>query len=155
LQLANPDRLAESSTEPRRQARQRIDLLRSRVGLLEGRDKALMEMYLGNGVSFRKMAAVAGVNEVTIARRIHKLIKRLLDGEYITCLRNRGRFTKFELDVARDYFLSGLSQRRIASKRRCSVYRVRLTLQKIDRLVRLAAHPGQTGGAKAFPRRRK
>jgi len=142
IQLENPDRLAESSASGRNRARERIELLRSRAWLLEGKDKVLIQMYLENGASFRQMAAIAEVNEVTIARRIHKLVKRLVDGGYITCLRNREQLSRVELEVARDYLLAGLSQRSIAAKRMCSVYRVRMILKKIEQLVR-AADRGQ------------
>ncbi len=115
----------------------RIDLLRSRVSLLVGKEKLLMTMYLKNGNSFRQMARLAGVNEVTIARRIHKLIKRLLDGQYLTCLRNRDKFSDCEMAVARDYFLDGLSMRKIARHRQCSRYTVHQTLGKIQAMVRI------------------
>lgn len=115
--------------------RDRIDLLCSRVGLLTGKDKLLMTMYLKNGNTFYQMARLAGVNETTIARRIHRVTKRLIDGEYITCLRNRDKFTKTEMAVARDYFLKGLSMKKIARKRRSTYYRVRETMKKIQRLV--------------------
>ena len=113
----------------------RIDLLRSRASMLTGKDKLLMTMYLRNGNSFRQMAWLAGVNEVSIARRIHKVTKRLIDGEYITCLRNRDKFTRTEMAVAKDYFLLALSQRKIAVKRNCTVYRIRKILKRIQQLV--------------------
>jgi len=109
----------------------RLELLESRIELLCGKEKLLMTMYLKNGNSFYQMARLAGVNEVTIARRIHKIIKRLLDGEYITCLRNRDKFSDCEMAVAKDYFLTGLSMREIARHQRCSRYRVRQTLGKV------------------------
>ena len=109
----------------------RLELLESRIELLTGKEKLLMTMYLKNGNSFYQMARLAGVNEVTIARRIYKIIKRLLDGEYITCLRNRDKFSDCEMTVAKDYLLTGLSMREIARHRRCSRYRVRQTLGKI------------------------
>jgi len=109
----------------------RLELLESRIELLAGTEKLLMTMYLKNGNSFYQMARLAGVNEVTIARRIHKIIKRLLDGEYITCLRNRDKFSDCEMAVAKDYLLTGLSMREIARHRRCSRYRVRQTLGKV------------------------
>lgn len=115
--------------------RDRIDLLRSRVSLLVGKDRLLMTMYLENGNTFRQMARLAGVNEASIARRIRKVTKRLVDGEYITCLRNRDKFTKTEMAVAKDYFLVGLSQRKIAVKRNCSICRVQKILKGIQRLV--------------------
>ena len=115
--------------------RDRIDLLRSRVGLLTGKDKLLMTMYLKNGNSFRQMARLVGVNEATIARRIHKVTKRLIDGEYITCLRSRDKFTSAEMNIAKDYFLLGVSITKIAGKRHFSRYVVRKALKKIQQLV--------------------
>jgi len=119
--------------------RDRIDLLRSRVNLLTGKDRLLMTMYLENSNSFRQMARLAGVNESSIARRIHRVTKRLIDGEYITCLRNRDKFSKTEMAIAKDYFLLGLSMKKIAGKRRRSYHRVRETLKKIQRLVTITA----------------
>ncbi len=105
------------------------------MSLLSGKDKMLMTMYLENSNSFRQMSRLAGVNESSIARQINRVTKRLLDGEYITCLRNRDKFSKREMGVAKDYFLSGLSMKKIAGKRHCSYYRVRKTLKKIQRLI--------------------
>ncbi len=128
-------KISERTLKAQNEYRDRIDLLRSRVNLLTGKDKLLMTMYLENSNSFRQMARLAGVNETRIARRIHKVTKRLIDGEYITCLRNRNKFSKTEMAIAKDYFLLGLSMKKIAGKRRRSYYRVRETLKKIQRLV--------------------
>ena len=114
----------------------RIDLLKARADILSGKDRVLMKMYLENGSTFSRMAKIAGVNEATIARKIHKLTRRLLDGEYITCLRNRRHLSKLEQRIARDYFLEGLSQKDIAAKRNVTVYRVRKGLKKIQEIVR-------------------
>ena len=92
-------------------------------------------MYLDNGNTFRQMAQVAGVNEATVARRINRLIKRLLDGEYITCLRNHRQFTQQEMNVAKRYFLRGESMRKVAAKEGVTYYQVRQTLKKIQALV--------------------
>jgi predicted DNA-binding protein YlxM (UPF0122 family) len=132
-------KISERTLKDKNEYRDRIDLLRSRVNLLTGKDKLLMTMYLENSNSFRQMARLAGVNESCIARRIYRLIKRLLDGEYITCLRNRNKFSKTEMAIAKDYFLLGLSMKKIAGKRRRSYYRVRETLKKIQRLVTITA----------------
>lgn len=129
-------KIPQRTLKARNEHRDRIDLLRSRVSLLAGRDKLLMTMYLENGNTFYQMAKLVGVNEATIARRIHKLMRRLIAGEYITCLRNRDKFTKPEMDIAKDYFLLGVSIRKIAAKRHCSYYRVRETLKEIQQLVR-------------------
>jgi hypothetical protein len=130
--------LRESSLQASENSlRNRIDILRSRVDLLEGKDKALMKMYLDNGETFSQMARVAGVNVSNVARRIYKLTRRLLDGQYITILRNRNFFTRQDLKIARDYFLKGMSMRKIAWEHGITVYRVRNTMKKIQELTKL------------------
>ena len=64
-------KISERTLKDKNEYRDRIDLLRSRVNLLTGKDKLLMTMYLENSNSFRQMARLAGVNETRIARRIH------------------------------------------------------------------------------------
>jgi len=139
-----PANILEGTSKDENEYRDRIDLLRSRVNLLTGKDKLLMTMYLENSNSFRQMARLAGVNETSIARKIHKVTKRLIDGEYITCLRNRDKFSKTEMAIAKDYFLLGLSMKKIAGKRHRSYYRVRETLKKIQRLVTIIETPEKT-----------
>jgi predicted DNA-binding protein YlxM (UPF0122 family) len=129
--------ISQDSLQARNEVRDRIDLLRSRVKLLTGRDRLLMTMYLDNANTFRQMARLAGVNEANIARRIHKIIKRLINGEYITCLRNRHIFSGTEMLIAKQYFLLGLSIRKIATEQSCSYYRARESLKKIQRLVQV------------------
>jgi predicted DNA-binding protein YlxM (UPF0122 family) len=127
--------ISQRTLEAKNRYRDRVDLLRNRLNLLNGRDKVLMTMYLENGNSFRQIACLVGVSETSIARRIHKLTKRLIDGEYITCLRNRNRFTRSEMAIAKDYFLTGLSMKKIAAKQHWSYYHVRQTLKNIQSLV--------------------
>jgi len=127
--------ISEGTLKTKNEYRDRIDLLRSRVNLLTGQDRLLMTMYLENGNSFRQMARLAGVNEANIARRIHKVTKRLIDGEYITCLRNRDKLTDVELAIAKSYFLTGLSIRKISAKKHTTYYRIRETLKKVQRIV--------------------
>ena len=129
--------ISQRALKAKNDYRDRIDLLRSRAALLTGRDRLLMTMYLEKGNSFRQMARLAGVNETCIARRIHKVAKRLIDGEYITCLRNRDRFTADELAIAKDYFLLGLSMKKIAAKRHLTYYHTRETMKKIQLLVEI------------------
>jgi predicted DNA-binding protein YlxM (UPF0122 family) len=115
----------------------RIDLLRCRVGLLTGKDRALMQMYLDNSGTFRQMARLAGVNEANVARRIHKLARRLLDGQYITCLHNRDKFTEEQIEIARDYFVLGLPMSEIADRHGVTYYTVRQTMKRIQRIVKI------------------
>jgi DNA-directed RNA polymerase specialized sigma subunit len=115
----------------------RIDVLRSRVGLLRGKDRLLMQMYLDNANTYRQMARLAGVNEANVARRIHKLVRRLLDGQYITCLRTKDQFTDEQLEIARDYFVGGLSMKEIAERQGTTYYNVRQTMKKIQRVTKV------------------
>ena len=128
--------ISQKTLEAKNRYRDQLDLVRSRLDMLNGKDKVLMTMYLENGNSFRQMARLAGISETSIARRIHKLTERLIDNEYITCLRNRDRFTRRQMAIAKDYFLRGLSMRRIAAKRHSTYYRVHQTLKKIQGILK-------------------
>jgi predicted DNA-binding protein YlxM (UPF0122 family) len=127
--------ISQTTLEAEKRRRAELDLLRSRLHLLKGKDKVLMTMYLENGSSFRQIARLAGVSDTSIARRINILTERLTDGEYITCLRNRDKFTRDQMAIAKDYFLVGLSMKEIAVKRRWSRYHVRETLIKIKSIL--------------------
>ena len=115
--------------------RERIEMLYHRVELLSGKDKVLMTMYLKNGNTFAQMARLIGVNEATVGRRISKVTKRLIDGEYIACLRRREEFSKGELEIARKYFLCGMSIRKISEKQKLSYYKVHQVLKKIRSII--------------------
>lgn len=121
--------------ETKGRPRETVELLRNRINLLEGLEKVLMKMYLENGNSVWQMARLTGVSETTMARRIRKMTERLMDGQYVNCLRRRSEFTKTELAIAKDYFLMGISMRRIAANRRSTYYFVRKTLRKIRDLL--------------------
>jgi len=128
--------ISQKTLEAKNQYRDEIDLLRGRLNLLNGKDKVLMTMYLENGNSFRQIARLTGISDTSIARRINRLTKRLLDSQYIVCLRNRDKFTREQMTIAKDYFLTGLSIRKIAMKRHRSFYHVRETMKKIQSILK-------------------
>lgn len=115
--------------------RSRTDVLRNRLHILSGTDKVLMTMYVENGNSCRQIARIAGLNESTVVRRINAIVKRLMDGRYIRCLKNSRRLTADQMAIAKDFFVRGLPMSRIADKRRSSVHRVRRALVDIRSLV--------------------
>ncbi len=115
--------------------RDRIELMRSRINLLKGEEKLLMTMYLDKGNSVSQLARLAGVNDANIARRINSIIKRLVDGKYIICLRNCDKFTTAEMSLAKEYFLQGFSMRKIAEKRSWTYYRARRAIRKIRKQI--------------------
>jgi len=110
------------------------EMLMARAQMLTGKDKVLMQMYLADGSSFSEMARLMGANEATIARRVRKLTRRLLCGEYMTCLRGRRILSGLEKTIAKDYFLQGLSQEAIAQKMGITVYQVRKILGSLRAL---------------------
>ncbi len=112
-----------------------VRLLLRRADILGAADRALVLMYLEKGTCFSDIARITGRNEANVARRIHKLIARLLDGRYITCLGHRAVLGKLNLAIARDRLIEGLSVRQIAARRQTTVYRVRTGLGKIRLLL--------------------
>lgn len=124
-------------------ATDKIDLLRCRAGLLTGKDGALVQMYLNGTGTLSQMSWLAGVNEANVARRIHKLVRRLLDGQYITCLRSRDKFSDEQIEMARDYFVDGLPMKEIADRHEITYYQVRKTMRKIQRLTSVPNKAGE------------
>ena len=114
-----------------RGAREELDLVRGRISLLAGADRAMMQMYLENGSSFRQLADLSGASATSVARRIRRLTSRLTDNRYTICLRNRSSLSGLELVIARDYLVRGLPRRRIAQEHALSYYRVGKTVRAI------------------------
>jgi predicted DNA-binding protein YlxM (UPF0122 family) len=112
----------------------KIDVLHTRVEMLAGVDRVLMEMYLNHNASLSQMAVLAGVNETSMIRHIRKLVRRLLDDSYTTCLRSRDRLTDIQLEMAKEYFVGNLSMREIAEKHNTTFYIVRKTIKQIQRI---------------------
>lgn len=129
------ENIAKQTSNVKGRHRGGIELLRSRLNLLSGTDKLLMTMYIEHGNSIRQIARIRGVSETSVARKIRAITKRLTDGPYIDCLRNRNKLTGRQLAIAKDYYLMGLSMRQIAAKRCRSYYRVRDTINEIQNIV--------------------
>ena len=115
--------------------REAVELLRRRAALLDGNDEALMQMYLEAGLSYRRIGQLAGVNEVTVARRIRAMTRRLVSGPYLQCLRHLRTLSSIEMNIAKHYYLQALPIARIAAENGWSYYRIRTTIAKINRLV--------------------
>ena len=136
--------ISQSAIKAKNDYRDSIDLLRSRINLLAGKDKLLMTMYLENGNSFMQLAQLAGVDIGCMSRRIRKVIRRLTEGEYIICLRNREKFTSTEMAIAKDYFLRGLSLKKISEEHQCTFYSVRKTMQEIQQQIKTVSNKPRT-----------
>ncbi len=130
------ENLSQSILRIRSEHREKTELLRSRVSLLTGKDRLLMTMYLDNSNSYRQMSRLAGVKDTSIARRIEKIIKRMIDGKYVICLQNRDKLTATEMAVAKEYFLLGWSIKKIATRRHWTFYRTRQAIKKIRQIIK-------------------
>lgn len=128
--------VSQKNLDNKNKNRAHIDLLRSRLYMLDKDDKLLMTMYLENGNNSFQISRMTGLCRTSIARRINRLTMRMLDGRYITCLRNRRKFNKHEMAIANDYFLAGLSIKKNALKRCRSRYRVAQTIKKIKSILK-------------------
>ena len=128
--------ISQKSLDDKIKNRAHIDLLRSRIYLLDKDDRLLMTVYLENGNNTRQISRLTGLSRKSIARRINILTTRLLVGGFITCLRNRRKFNKHQMAIAKDYFLTGLSIKKITLKRRRSRYRVTDTIKKIKSILK-------------------
>ncbi len=119
----------------------RIERLRARAYLLSDEDRALLAMYLDAGSSFRQIARLTALSPSTISRRVRRIIHRLSNNIYTACLRSRHRFTDLELVIAGDYFIRGLSARRISRDRNVSYYSVLTAVEKARGFARSLQDP--------------
>ncbi|MCP4609431.1 MAG: hypothetical protein GY845_12025 [Planctomycetes bacterium] len=128
--------ISQNNLDNKKKNRAQIDLLRGRLNHLDGKDRLLMTVYLENGNTTRQISRLTGLCRTSINRRIKILTMRMLHGRYIACLRNRRKFNKHQMAIARDYFLTGLSIKKIALKRHRSRYRVTETIKKIKSILK-------------------
>lgn len=115
--------------------RKSLELVQGRTNMLTGEDRSLLKMYIEKGTSFAEMARLAGTGEQRIARRVRRIVGRLIDGRYVNCVRRPGKLNIEELGVSRDYFLTGLPLKSIAAKRGLTYHRARKTLKRVRRIL--------------------
>ena len=126
---------AENEQANSKKRRRELELLQRRIPLLSGQNKLLMTMYAEKGLSIKQISKITGICRSTISRRIGNIIKRLTCGEYFTVLEKRNLFATWELDIAKDYFLNGLSSRTICKRKGLSKYTTSRTIRKIKQIV--------------------
>ena len=115
--------------------RERIERVWARAHLLTKRDRALLALHVDAGNSFHQIARLLGVRPTTIARRIRKITERLIDQTYPLCVRSPECFTRRELTIIRDFFITGLTMKEISEDRNVSYYRARAAVQKAREFV--------------------
>ncbi len=110
---------------------EQLNTIRNRFYLLENQDRMIMSMYLDNEMSFRQIALLLNTNQNRISRRIRKIIFELTKGKFIFCMKKKDIFTMPEIEIAKDYFLRGMSIRQIAQKKNTSFYHIREILKEV------------------------
>ncbi len=108
------------------------DVIYARMDWLEDADRQLLGIFMNTNATYKQMATLAGVNEATIARRVARIAKRLLDSNYPNIIRNAHHFTPLQMQIARGYYIEGKSENHIAEEMQCSRYFVRKTLGQIS-----------------------
>jgi predicted DNA-binding protein YlxM (UPF0122 family) len=58
-----------------------------------------------------------------------------MEGKYLACLKNGDKLNRYQMVIAKYYFLKGLSIREIAIKRRRSIYHIRETIVEIKNIL--------------------
>ena len=80
------ENILEDSTRPDyrsvRCRRELFEFLEHRLGLLNGPDRALMKMYLQGESSVRQIGKLMKIGHVTLARRINRITRRLMNQQY-------------------------------------------------------------------------
>lgn len=126
--------IASQKRDKTRVWREQLELLQDRSHLLCPEDRLLVKLYVQTGDSIRQIAHLLGQNRATVARRIGKIVRRLADQQYLSCVQNRDRLTHRQLKLARDYFLRGLSLRELTSKHNMTYHQVRTHIQVLKKI---------------------
>lgn len=128
----------------RAEARNLAEVFRTRVYLLAGEDRALIDMVMERGNSLRQIARLMGVSRQSVGRRVRSLARRLADDTYEICLGHRDDFNGRELGIIRDFFVAGLSGPSICQNRGVTPYRVKATLRKARRCAASVKAPAKS-----------
>lgn len=106
-----------------------LEAVRNRISFLGKRDRLLITMYLDNKNTCGQISRLTGVSESTVARRISRILKRLKNQYFSCALLHRDFLTKTQIGILQDYFIRGLSIRRLAEKYSLTYHSVRKTLR--------------------------
>jgi len=104
----------------------------ARVDMLPVGQRAFVTMFL-NIREFNMLARTAGVNEVTVARRLRKIVSRISSDNFLFAL-SQDNLSEEKVEIIRGYFVNGLSVKSISEKTGFSRYRIRKTIQQMRKL---------------------
>ncbi|MFA5555288.1 MAG: hypothetical protein WDA68_12170 [Phycisphaerae bacterium] len=116
-----------------RDVRNRLETYRSRLEFLNEPDRILVKMFLDNANSYRQISKLLGVSVSTVSRRIEKITNRLSSENFSDVLRSRDSLAAVHLELAKDYFVRGLTIRALSDKYKTSFYRIWKILRDIKK----------------------
>jgi hypothetical protein len=98
--------------------------LSTRVDMLPDKQRTFVRLFLGTQ-KYRPIAKMAGVNEVTIARRLKRIAEQISSNNFIAALSQENNLSPEKMEILKDYFVTDLPMIRIAKNRNLSCYMVR------------------------------
>ncbi len=119
-----------NSTRHNNVSKELLNTIESRFYLLNTQDRILMSMYMDKELSFRQIALLLKASPSSIARRIKKIKCKLMQTNYFV-FKQIKNLSRFEVEIAKDYFINGLSIKQIAKKKNASFYHIREVLEEI------------------------
>lgn len=113
----------------------------ARAQHLENGDRILLEKSIGEGMSAEQLAAAFRLSAVHVRRRLRR-IKRMLNDPYFLLVAHYGDCLPVGMrNLARRYFVDGLSMRQCTSQFQVSLHNVRQQLAIIRSLLILKNSP--------------
>jgi DNA-binding Lrp family transcriptional regulator len=120
--------------------RNAVESLCEKADRLAEPDRTLVRMYLENQNSFRQMAKLLGVSEVTVARRVKKIIARLNEPKADLAFSANIKLSDGHRKIAKDYFINGVAVKTIAKKYKLSFYKTRKVINELRKIKPDAKH---------------
>lgn len=105
--------------------------------LLDGRQRALLEMALEQRGNISRLARWTECSPSTLRRQLRAIIRRLNSPPAQALLAEPQRFDSDEKSLLWDHAVKGLSLRQLAQKHHTSIHRIRKTLASAQAKVRL------------------
>ena len=109
----------------------------SRAEHLPDADRVLIEQFLGQGYSISQLARFSGTPVRQMHRRVHSVIKRLQNKDFIAISTQFELLPKESRPTARMVVLNGMSMRRAAEAMGLSLHQVRKHMDMVHATVRL------------------
>jgi predicted DNA-binding protein YlxM (UPF0122 family) len=104
-----------------------------RVDILSEKQRTLVRLFM-NSHSYSSIAKIAGVNEVTVARRLKKIARHISSNNFFAALSENNNLPAEKMEILKDYFVSSLAIKTIAKNKNLSFYSVRKMIRQMRNL---------------------